>query len=64
MLPDPGPYSIDARAKFGTVFSDFGATRTRHLVGQSFAATAGTHRVRLRTGIGGIAIQEIRPGGY
>ena len=64
MLPNPGPYAIDARSKFGTVTSDFGDVRQRHLVGQSFAATSGTHRVRLRTGIGGISIQEIRPGGY
>lgn len=67
MLPDPGPYAIDARTRLGTVYSDFGnPIHTWYLVGERFdaATPAAAKRVYLRTGIGGIEIQEIASGGY
>jgi hypothetical protein len=67
MLPDPGPYAIDARSKVGTVYSDFGdSAHTGYLVGERFvsAQPAPAKRVYLRTGIGGIEIQRITPGGF
>jgi len=37
MLPDPGPYSIDAKSKFGYVSSDFaGDSLSQYLVGERF----------------------------
>src|SRR4029077_12003945 len=40
-LPDPGPYSIDAKCGMGSVNSEFGGKyRNPYLMGQSFAATA------------------------
>ncbi len=56
------PYAIDARSKFGDVYTEFsGAERQRDLIGQSFAgsAPASAPRVFLRVGIGGIKIQKI-----
>jgi hypothetical protein len=63
LLPDPGPYNIDAKSKFGTVLSDFdGADHTQHLVGERFAATnpAPAKRIYLRVGWGGVTIKEIQ----
>ena len=56
------PYSIDAKAKFGDVYTEFsGAERQRHLIGQGFveSAPAPAPRIYLRVGIGGIKIQKI-----
>ena len=66
MLPNPGPYSIDAKTRLGTVYSDFGDARRRLLIGERFAASkpAPSRRIYLRTGVGGIQVQEINPGGY
>jgi len=62
MLSDSAEYSIDARSKLGTVWSDFeGASHHRHIVGSGFerAMPAPAHRIYLRTGIGGITIKAV-----
>ena len=62
MLPDPGPYSIDAKSKFGSVDSDFaGKTGRKHLVGEQFAGAnpPSARRIYLRIGLGGISIKEV-----
>jgi hypothetical protein len=64
MLPDPGPYSIDAKSKFGSIASDFaGNTARKHLVGEQFAGAnaPSSHRIYLRMGLGDISIKEIPP---
>ena len=66
MLPDPGPYVIDAKTRLGTIYSDFGNPGHLDFIGERFAsaANASAKRVVLRNGIGGISIQEITSGGY
>ena len=62
MLPDPGPYSIDAKSKFGSVSSDFAGTAHRKkLLGEQFASGNATpsRRIFLRIGFGGITIKEV-----
>ncbi len=62
MLPDPGPYSIDAKSKFGNVSSDFaGTARRKHLLGEQFTGANSTpsRRIYLRIGFGGITIKEV-----
>ena len=62
MLPDPGPYSIDAKSKFGSVSSDFAGTAHREkLIGEQFASASQpqSRRIHLRIGFGGIAILEV-----
>jgi hypothetical protein len=64
MLPDPGPYSIDAKSGFGRVFSDFaGAARRKKVVGEQFTSAnpGSARRIYLRMGIGGITIKEVPP---
>jgi len=62
-LPDSGTYAVDARNKLGKVSSDFpGSSRARFLVGQEFAsASAGTQKLQLRMGFGGITLKPILP---
>jgi hypothetical protein len=66
LLPDPGPYAIDAKTALGTIYNDFGDPKHSVVIGESFASAkpGGAKRVYLRTGIGGISIQEITTGGY
>lgn len=62
MLPDPGPYSIDAKSKFGSVSSDFaGTSQRKRLVGEQFASAnpPSSRRIYLRIGFGGITIKEV-----
>ena len=62
MMPDSGTYSIDARSKLGTVSSDFaGDAHRRYLVGSGFASepSSTSHRIYLRTRIGGITIKSV-----
>jgi hypothetical protein len=62
MLPDPGPYSIDAQSKFGSVSSDFAGTAHREkLLGEQFAGAnpPASRRIYLRIGFGGITIKEV-----
>lgn len=62
MLPESGSYSIDAKSKLGTVTSDFaGDSHRRYLVGSRFAGAAASpsHRIYVRTSVGGIAIKAV-----
>ncbi len=64
MLPDPGPYSIDAKSKIGGVASDFkGRAHRTGLVGEEIASgdAPASHRIYLRMGLGDIAIKDIPP---
>jgi hypothetical protein len=64
LLPRPGPYSIDARSKMGTVISDFpGKVHVKYFVGEKFtgANDATAHPIHLRVGFGGITIKEMAP---
>jgi hypothetical protein len=64
MLPDPGPYSIDAKSKFGGVSSDFaGSAHREKLIGEQFASAnpSPSRRIHLRIGFGGITIKEVPP---
>ena len=59
MLPDPGPYSIDATARMGSVSGDFtGKSHSQFLVGTHFAlaSEAASRRIHLRMGRGSIKI--------
>jgi hypothetical protein len=60
-LPDPGPYSVDARSKLGNVTSDFaGEVHSRFLLGTYLANTGEvpSHRIYLRIGRGSIAVKK------
>ena len=60
MLPGAGPYSIDARCRFGKVDSDYaGSARRSHLLGERFAQSSGSHHIFLRVGFGGITIKQL-----
>jgi hypothetical protein len=64
MLPDPGPYAIDAKSKMGTVISDFaGKAHVRYFIGEQFAGVDANspHKIFLRVGFGGITIKEVPP---
>ena len=64
MLPGPGPYSIDARSKMGTVISDFeDKAHVRHFIGEALreANESTAHPIHLRVGFGGITIKELAP---
>jgi hypothetical protein len=63
-LPEPGPYSIDAKCRVGGVYSEFnGNYHNRFFLGENFAGTAASpvHSIRLRVGVGRIDIQRIAP---
>jgi len=60
MLPDPGPYAVDARTGMGSVSSDLaGRGRKRFLVATRFTHASGApaRMVRLRMGRGNITIK-------
>jgi hypothetical protein len=64
MLPDRGPYAIDAKSKMGTVISDFaGKTHVRYFIGEQFAGADAnsTHKIFLRVGFGGITLKQVPP---
>ncbi|SPE31278.1 exported hypothetical protein [Candidatus Sulfotelmatomonas gaucii] len=68
MLPDPGPYSIDARTRLGRVSSDLTGNvkiLSQFLVGSHFAyaSQAGARRIYLRMGRGSITIKNGPPSG-
>jgi len=67
MLPDPGPYSIDARTRMGSVSSDFTGKdlHNQFLVGTHFTypSEAPSRRIYLRMGIGSITIKQGPPSG-
>jgi hypothetical protein len=68
LLPPDEHYAIDARTKFGDVYSDYpGAERRRFwLVGHRFAPEGASegHKLYLRAGYGDIIIQKIRRPSY
>ena len=64
MLPDPGPYSIDAKTHLGSVSSDFtGAGIKQFVTGTKFIRTGEgpARRVHLRMGRGSITIKQSPP---
>ena len=66
MLPDPGPFSIDARTRMGSVSSDFtGNGHKQFLVGTQFVhgSQAPSRRIHLRMGRGSITIKNGPPSG-
>jgi hypothetical protein len=66
MLPDKGPYAIDARTRMGSVSSDLmGQGRKQFLVGSHFvqASQAPSRRIFLRMGRGSITIKNGPPSG-
>jgi len=66
MLPDPGPYSIDARTRLGSVSSDHtGKGQCRFAAGTHFAYGNRTpaRRINLRMGCGSITIKNGPPSG-
>jgi hypothetical protein len=61
MLPDPGPYTIDAKTGMGNITSDFvGKSGNRLLVGSHFSSKneAPSRRIFLRIGSGCITIKQ------
>jgi hypothetical protein len=60
LLPDPGPYSIDARTRLGSVSSDFVGKGHHYLAGTRFAyaGSAPSRRILLRMGSGSITIKS------
>jgi hypothetical protein len=66
MLPDPGPYSIDAKTGMGSISSDLtGHGNKRFVVGSHFvhAGQAPSRRIFLRMGRGCITIKNGPPSG-
>jgi hypothetical protein len=66
VVPDAGPYSIDARTRMGSVSSDFrGNGHKQFLVGTQFvhAGQAASRRIYLRMGRGSITIKNGPPSG-
>ena len=66
MLPDPGPYSIDARTGMGSISSDvMGQGHKRFLIGSHFvhASQASSRRILLRMGRGSITVKSGPPSG-
>jgi hypothetical protein len=66
MLPDPGPYSIDAKTGMGSISSDLmGRGNKELLVGSHFvhAGQAASRKIVLRMGRGCIAIKNGPPSG-
>jgi hypothetical protein len=67
-LPEREHYAIDAKCRFGTVYSDFN-NPVRHFMGESLAqdspvssaadAKGPSRRVNLRVGTGGITVQKM-----
>jgi hypothetical protein len=66
VLPDPGPYAIDARTRLGSVSSDLaGEGHKQFLVGTQFvrACEAPSRKIYLRMGRGNITIKNGPPSG-
>jgi hypothetical protein len=63
-LASTGKYSVDARVRVGTVYTDYqGKYRQPILVGQKFVTEAGpgARKVTARVGVGGISIVSTAP---
>jgi hypothetical protein len=66
MLPDPGPYAIDARTRIGSVSSDFaGKGNKQFLVGTHFTSSSHSRprQIHLRMGRGCITIKNAASSG-
>jgi hypothetical protein len=66
-LPEPEHYTIDAKCKIGTVYSDFNDPK-RHFIGERLTqesaagdAKGPSLKVNLRVGTGGITVQKLDP---
>jgi 3D (Asp-Asp-Asp) domain-containing protein len=65
-LREPEHYTIDAKVKFGTVYSDFNQARHHDVIGEKLMddvpagdARAPSHHINLRVGAGGISVQKM-----
>jgi hypothetical protein len=60
-LRDPEQYTIDAKTRFGAVYSDIKDPRHRGVIGERLVgdATAAPRHVNVRVGAGGISIQKL-----
>ncbi len=60
LLPDPGPYAIDARTRLGSVSSDLIGKGHRYMVGThfTFSGSVPARRIYLRLGRGCITIKS------
>jgi hypothetical protein len=65
-LLEPERYQIDAKSRFGTVYSDFDSPRHHGVIGERLIqdaadgdAKAAAHKITLRVRLGGISIQKI-----
>jgi hypothetical protein len=64
MLPDPGPYSIDAKTHLGSITSDFTGSGIKQFVtGTKFIRTGEgpARRIHLRMGRGSITVKKSPP---
>ncbi|MGA2116313.1 MAG: hypothetical protein ABSH56_16350 [Bryobacteraceae bacterium] len=62
-VPQSATYQVDARCRFGGVYSDLpGTSGHASLFGRSFRENASTasHRLFLRVGAGGVSVQQFR----
>lgn len=62
-VPQSATYKLDARCRFGTVYSDLpGTSRYAFLFGHSLRndASGDAHRLYLRVGAGGVSVQQVR----
>lgn len=60
-LRDPDHYTIDAKTRFGAIYSDFDTPHHHGVIGEKLAedAKAPMHHVNVRVGAGGISIQKL-----
>ena len=60
-LRDPGHYTIDAKTRLGSIYSNIRDARHHGVIGEWLAGDAKTasHHVNLRVGAGGISIQGV-----
>ena len=60
-LRDPDHYTIDAKTRFGAVYSDIKDPRHHGVIGERLVddGTTPAHHVNVRVGAGGISIQKL-----
>jgi hypothetical protein len=65
-LREPEHYTIDAKTRFGAVYSDFNQARHHDVIGEKLVddvpagdGKASPHHVNLRVGAGGISVQKM-----
>jgi hypothetical protein len=54
-------YKVDAKSRFGTVYSDLNTARHHGVIGENLAADVKSplHHINLRVGVGGITVQDL-----